>query len=58
MVLFSVVQKPELKKYNWICESYKFDEVFSESASQKTVYEEVAKPMVDVSHAFQMPLFK
>jgi kinesin family member 5 len=56
MVLFPVVQKPEPKKNNWSYESYKFDEVFSESASQKRVYEEVAKPMVEASHAFQMPL--
>ncbi|PWZ52316.1 Kinesin-like protein KIN-UA [Zea mays] len=46
----------KLKKNNWSCESYKFDEVFSESASQKRVYEAVAKPVVEASHAFQMPL--
>ncbi|KAG2543403.1 kinesin-like protein KIN-UA isoform X4 [Panicum virgatum] len=37
----------KLKKNNWICESYKFDEVFSENASQKRVYEVVAKPVVE-----------
>lgn len=37
----------KLKKNNWSCESYKFDEVFSESASQKRVYEAVAKPVVE-----------
>nr|CAB3497050.1 unnamed protein product [Digitaria exilis] len=35
----------KLKKNNWSCESYKFDEVFSENASQKRVYEVVAKPV-------------
>uniref|UniRef100_K4A5N0 Kinesin-like protein n=1 Tax=Setaria italica TaxID=4555 RepID=K4A5N0_SETIT len=35
----------KLKKNNWSCESYRFDEVFSENASQKRVYEVVAKPV-------------
>uniref|UniRef100_A0A0E0K8W9 Kinesin-like protein n=1 Tax=Oryza punctata TaxID=4537 RepID=A0A0E0K8W9_ORYPU len=39
-------KKLKLKKNNWSCESYKFDEVFSENASQKRVYEVVAKPSV------------
>lgn len=42
----------KLKKNNWSCESYRFDEVFSENASQKRVYEVVAKPVVEASHAF------
>ncbi|CAL4920819.1 unnamed protein product [Urochloa decumbens] len=37
----------KLKKNNWNCESYRFDEVFSENASQKRVYEVVAKPVVE-----------
>ncbi|KAL6645194.1 hypothetical protein ACP70R_016802 [Stipagrostis hirtigluma subsp. patula] len=37
----------KLKKNNWISESYKFDEVFTENASQKRVYEVVAKPVVE-----------
>ncbi|XP_062209924.1 kinesin-like protein KIN-UA isoform X2 [Phragmites australis] len=37
----------KLKKNNWSCESYKFDEIFSENASQKRVYEVVAKPVVE-----------
>ncbi|KAK3150511.1 hypothetical protein QOZ80_3AG0234120 [Eleusine coracana subsp. coracana] len=37
----------KLKKNNWSCESYKFDELFSENASQKRVYEVVAKPVVE-----------
>uniref|UniRef100_A0A0E0NPU0 Kinesin-like protein n=1 Tax=Oryza rufipogon TaxID=4529 RepID=A0A0E0NPU0_ORYRU len=39
-------KKLKLKKNNWSCESYRFDEVFSENASQKRVYEVVAKPSV------------
>lgn len=45
-------KKLKLKKNNWTCESYKFDEVFSENASQKRVYEVVAKPVVEASHEF------
>ncbi|WOL00045.1 armadillo repeat-containing kinesin-like protein 1 isoform X2 [Canna indica] len=37
----------KLKKNNWSSESYKFDEVFTESASQKRIYEAVAKPVVE-----------
>ncbi|CAN6285634.1 unnamed protein product [Urochloa humidicola] len=37
----------KLKKNNWNCEYYKFDEIFSENASQKRVYEVVAKPVVE-----------
>ncbi|KAG8073508.1 hypothetical protein GUJ93_ZPchr0006g42140 [Zizania palustris] len=40
-------KKLKLKKNNWSCETYKFDEVFSENASQKRVYEVVAKPVVE-----------
>uniref|UniRef100_A0A7N0RFL2 Kinesin motor domain-containing protein n=1 Tax=Kalanchoe fedtschenkoi TaxID=63787 RepID=A0A7N0RFL2_KALFE len=44
--------EPELKrlkirKNNWSSESYKFDEVFTETASQRRVYEVVAKPVVE-----------
>lgn len=42
------LKKLKLKKNNWSSESYKFDEVFTESASQKRVYEVVAKPVVEV----------
>ncbi|KAD2804795.1 hypothetical protein E3N88_38172 [Mikania micrantha] len=41
------LNKLKLKKNNWSSESYKFDEVFTESASQKRVYEAVAKPVVE-----------
>ncbi|CAN1238294.1 Kinesin-like protein KIN-UC [Linum grandiflorum] len=44
--------QPELKrlilrKNNWSSESYKFDELFTETASQRRVYEAVAKPVVE-----------
>ncbi|PNT78176.1 hypothetical protein BRADI_1g74827v3 [Brachypodium distachyon] len=40
-------KKLKLKKNNWTSESYKFDEIFSENASQKRLYEVVAKPVVE-----------
>lgn len=36
-------------KNKWSSESYRFDEVFTDTASQKRVYEVVAKPVVEVS---------
>uniref|UniRef100_A0A2C9VY08 Kinesin-like protein n=1 Tax=Manihot esculenta TaxID=3983 RepID=A0A2C9VY08_MANES len=41
------LRRLKLRKNNWSSESYKFDEVFSETASQKRVYEAVAKPVVE-----------
>ncbi|CAI9296151.1 unnamed protein product [Lactuca saligna] len=41
------LMKLKLKKNNWSSDSYRFDEVFTESASQKRVYEAVAKPVVE-----------
>ncbi|CAI9767485.1 unnamed protein product [Fraxinus pennsylvanica] len=41
------LKRLNLRKNNWSSESFKFDEVFSESASQKRVYEVVAKPVVE-----------
>ncbi|KAK9750241.1 hypothetical protein RND81_02G181700 [Saponaria officinalis] len=41
------LKKLNLRKNNWSSDSYKFDEVFTESASQKRVYEVVAKPVVE-----------
>lgn len=46
------LKKLSLKKNNWSSESYKFDEVFTESASQKRIYEVVAKPVVEVFDYF------
>lgn len=49
--IFIIMQLKRLKlrKNNWSSESYRFDEVLTESASQKRVYEAVAKPVVEVS---------
>lgn len=41
------VKRLKLRKNNWTSEAYKFDEVFTETASQKRVYEVVAKPVVE-----------
>ncbi|XP_039023522.1 kinesin-like protein KIN-UC [Hibiscus syriacus] len=41
------LKRLKLRKNNWNSESYKFDEVFTETASQKRVYEVVAKPVVE-----------
>ncbi|CAN4114988.1 unnamed protein product [Withania somnifera] len=41
------LKKLKLRKNNWNSEFYKFDEVFAESASQKRIYETVAKPVVE-----------
>jgi kinesin family member 5 len=43
-------KKLRLKKNNWSSDMYKFDEVFTESASQRRVYEAVAKPVVEASY--------
>ncbi|XP_022765450.1 kinesin-like protein KIN-UC [Durio zibethinus] len=42
------LKRLKLRKNNWSSESYKFDEVFTETASQKCVYEVVAKPVVEI----------
>ncbi|XP_041022574.1 kinesin-like protein KIN-UC isoform X2 [Juglans microcarpa x Juglans regia] len=41
------LKRLKLRKNNWSSESYRFDEVFTETASQKRVYEVVAKPVVE-----------
>lgn len=41
------MKRLKLKKNNWSSESYKFDEVFTQTASQRRVYEAVAKPVVE-----------
>jgi len=38
----------KLRKNNWDSDTYEFDEVLTEFASQKRVYEVVAKPVVEV----------
>ncbi|KAK1382499.1 kinesin-like protein KIN-UC [Heracleum sosnowskyi] len=41
------LKKLKLRKNNWSSEAYKFDEVFSGGASQRRIYEVVAKPVVE-----------
>ncbi|XP_020522021.1 kinesin-like protein KIN-UA isoform X2 [Amborella trichopoda] len=41
------LKRLRLRKNNWSSESFKFDDVFTESASQKRVYEVVARPVVE-----------
>lgn len=42
------LKRLKLRKNNWESETYEFDEVLTEFASQKRVYEVVAKPVVEV----------
>ncbi|KAH7519563.1 hypothetical protein FEM48_Zijuj08G0050300 [Ziziphus jujuba var. spinosa] len=42
-----VLKRLKLRKNNWDTDTYEFDEVLTESASQKRVYEVVAKPVVE-----------
>jgi hypothetical protein len=46
------LKRLKLRKNNWDCETYQFDEVLTETASQKRVYEVVAKPVVEVRAFF------
>ncbi|KAL0322043.1 UNVERIFIED_CONTAM: Kinesin-like protein KIN-UC [Sesamum calycinum] len=41
------LKRLKLRKNNWSSESYRFDDVFTESASQRRIYEVVAKPVVE-----------
>lgn len=45
---FIKLKRLKLRKNNWESETYEFDEVLTEFASQKRVYEVVAKPVVEV----------
>ncbi|KAJ7513954.1 hypothetical protein O6H91_23G020400 [Diphasiastrum complanatum] len=45
--LLPELKRLKLRKNNWDCETYQFDEVLTETASQKRVYEVVAKPVVE-----------
>jgi hypothetical protein len=42
------LKRLKLRKNNWECETYEFDDVLNEFSSQKKVYEVVAKPVVEV----------
>lgn len=41
------LKRLKLRRNNWDSDTYEFDEVFTEFASQKRVYEVVAKPVVE-----------
>ncbi|EXB96208.1 Armadillo repeat-containing kinesin-like protein 1 [Morus notabilis] len=41
------LKRLKLRKNNWTSESYRFDEVFTDTASQRRIYEAVAKPVVE-----------
>ncbi|XP_048132099.1 kinesin-like protein KIN-UA isoform X2 [Rhodamnia argentea] len=41
------LKRLKLRKNNWDTDTYAFDEIFTEFASQKRVYEVVAKPVVE-----------
>lgn len=45
--LMPELKRLKLRKNNWDSETFQFDEVLTESASQKRVYEVVAKPVVE-----------
>ncbi|XP_010940983.1 kinesin-like protein KIN-UB isoform X3 [Elaeis guineensis] len=45
--LLPELKRLKLRKNNWDSETYEFDEVLTEFASQKRVYEVVAKPVVE-----------
>jgi kinesin family protein 5 len=47
LVLFQL-KRLKLRKNNWDADTYEFDDVLTEFASQKRVYEVVAKPVVEV----------
>lgn len=50
ILVFSLFQLKRLKlrKNNWDSDTFQFDEVLTEFASQKRVFEVVAKPVVEV----------
>ena len=48
----------KLRKNNWDTDTYEFDDVLTEYASQKRVYEVVAKPVVEVCYLLFPVVFK
>jgi len=42
------LKRLKLRRNNWDSDTYEFDEVLTEFASQKRVYEVVAKPVIEV----------
>lgn len=51
------LKRLKLRKNNWESDTYEFDEVLTEYASQKRVYEVVAKPVVEVRCLFIIFIF-
>lgn len=49
------VKRLKLRKNNWDSDTYEFDDVLTEFASQKRVYEVVAKPVVEVCMVVSHP---
>lgn len=49
------MKRLKLRKNNWDTDTFEFDEVLTEYASQKRVYEVVAKPVVEVCRCFTGP---
>ena len=47
--IYLQLKRLKLRKNNWDSDTFEFDEVLTEYASQKRVYEVVAKPVVEVS---------
>lgn len=45
---FFQLQRLKLRRNNWDSDTFEFDEVLTKFASQKRVYEVVAKPVVEV----------
>ena len=55
-MLLCQLKRLKLRRNNWDSDTFEFDEVLTEFASQKRVYEVVAKPVVEViSDASQWP---
>jgi kinesin family protein 5 len=49
------LKRLKLRKNNWDTDTFEFDEVLTEYASQKRVYEVVAKPVVEVYRSCTRP---
>lgn len=51
------MKRLKLRKNNWDTDTFEFDEVLTEYASQKRVYEVVAKPVVEVCCTLDRPSY-
>ncbi|KHM98877.1 Armadillo repeat-containing kinesin-like protein 2 [Glycine soja] len=50
------LKRLKLRRNNWDSDTYEFDEVLTEFASQKRVYEVVAKPVIEVCSNDNIPI--